>query len=155
MTRDSRTWSAASASRNSRSPGSLPFLGIRLRQRLEFQPDSDLPFTLGEGCRPNRVFRSAEVCDEPAPGYPNCSRRTRTSSPVRVSKHIDRIVMRPTTGGDSKHYVAEGDWNLLGKYEGRPGAALRNLEMVPGVRFELTTFGLSAEMKSMPVFASQ
>jgi hypothetical protein len=58
------------------------------------------------------------------------------------SSFDDRIVMRPTTGGDSKHYVAEGDWNLLGKYEGRPGAALRNLEMVAGVRFELTTFGL-------------
>ena len=59
-----------------------------------------------------------------------------------LSKHLDRIVMRPTTAGDLKHYVAEGDWNLLGKYEGRPGAALRNLEMVAGVRFELTTFGL-------------
>jgi len=58
------------------------------------------------------------------------------------TKHVDRIVMRPVTAGDQKRYVAEGDWNLLGKYEGRPGAALRNLEMVAGVRFELTTFGL-------------
>ena len=58
------------------------------------------------------------------------------------TKHVDRIVMQPVTAGDQKRYVAEGDWNLLGKYEGRPGAALRNLEMVAGVRFELTTFGL-------------
>ena len=61
---------------------------------------------------------------------------------VELSKHVDRIVMRPTFVGDQAHYVAEGGWNLLGKYEGRPGGALRNLEMVAGVRFELTTFGL-------------
>jgi hypothetical protein len=61
---------------------------------------------------------------------------------VELSKHVDRIVMRPTFEGDQAHYVAEGGWNLLGKYEGRPGGALRNLEMVAGVRFELTTFGL-------------
>jgi len=59
-----------------------------------------------------------------------------------LSKHVNRIVMRPVSAGNQKHYVAEGDWNLLGKYEGRPGAALRNPEMVAGVRFELTTFGL-------------
>jgi hypothetical protein len=50
--------------------------------------------------------------------------------------------MRPTFEGDIAHYVAEGGWHLLGKYEGRPGGALRNSEMVAGVRFELTTFGL-------------
>ena len=59
-----------------------------------------------------------------------------------LSKHVDQIVMRPVTRGDQRHYLAEGDWRLVGKYEGRPGAALRNLEMVAGVRFELTTFGL-------------
>ena len=59
-----------------------------------------------------------------------------------LSRHVDQIVMRPVTRGDQRHYLAEGDWRLVGKYEGRPGAALRNLEMVAGVRFELTTFGL-------------
>ena len=59
-----------------------------------------------------------------------------------LSKHVDQIVMRPVARGDQRQYVAEGDWKLTGKYEGRPGAALRNLEMVAGVRFELTTFGL-------------
>ena len=59
-----------------------------------------------------------------------------------LSKHVDQIVMRPVAQGDQRHYLAEGDWRLVGKYEGRPGAALRNLEMVAGVRFELTTFGL-------------
>jgi site-specific DNA recombinase len=61
---------------------------------------------------------------------------------LTLSKHVDQIVMRPTTRGDQAFYVAEGNWDLLGKYEGRPGAALRNLQMVAGVRFELTTFGL-------------
>jgi hypothetical protein len=64
------------------------------------------------------------------------------AAPVELAKHVDKIVMRPTLEGDQTYYVAEGDWNLLGKYEGRPGGALRNSEMVAGVRFELTTFGL-------------
>ena len=59
-----------------------------------------------------------------------------------LSKHVDRIVMRPISRGDQRYYLAEGDWRLVGKYEGRPSAAPRNLEMVAGVRFELTTFGL-------------
>jgi hypothetical protein len=49
-----------------------------------------------------------------------------------LSKHVDQIVMRPVARGDQMHYLAEGDWKLAGKYEGRPGAALRNLEMVAG-----------------------
>jgi len=45
--------------------------------------------------------------------------------------------------GDERFYTVEGEWNLVGKYEGQsPVTALRNLEMVAGVRFELTTFGL-------------
>jgi hypothetical protein len=61
-----------------------------------------------------------------------------------LSRHVDHgIVMRPTACGDEQFYTAEGEWNLVGKYEGRsPVTALRNLEMVAGVRFELTTFGL-------------
>ena len=61
---------------------------------------------------------------------------------MMLAKHVDRIVMRPTRAGDERFYIAEGEWDLLGKYEGRPGGALRILEMVAGVRFELTTFGL-------------
>ena len=61
-----------------------------------------------------------------------------------LSSHVKSgIVMRPTVRGDARFYTAEGDWELVGKYEGRsPETALRNLEMVAGVRFELTTFGL-------------
>jgi len=62
----------------------------------------------------------------------------------KLSKHIEGgIVMRPTLREDALFYTAEGEWSLLGKNEGRsPVTALRNLEMVAGVRFELTTFGL-------------
>ncbi len=61
-----------------------------------------------------------------------------------LSKHIEGgIVMKPTVRGDAQFYTAEGEWNLVGKNEGRsPMTALRNLEMVAGVRFEPTTFGL-------------
>jgi len=49
-----------------------------------------------------------------------------------LSKHIDRgIVMRPTTRRNVQFYTAEGEWNLVGKNEGRsPVTPLRNLEMV-------------------------
>ncbi len=57
---------------------------------------------------------------------------------ARQSLPVDRIVLRPVTAGNQKHYVGEGDWNLVGKYEGRYGAALRNLEMVAGDRNVLT-----------------
>ena|ERR1017187_1665638 len=61
-----------------------------------------------------------------------------------LSSHVEAgIVMRPTAQGDARFYTAEGEWKLVGKYERRsPETALRNLEMVAGVRFELTTFGL-------------
>ena len=61
-----------------------------------------------------------------------------------LSKHIEGgIVMKPTVRGDAQFYTAEGEWNLVGKNEGRsPVTALRNLEMVAGVGFEPTTFGL-------------
>jgi hypothetical protein len=49
-----------------------------------------------------------------------------------LSRHVDRIVMRPIQNREERFYMAEGGWDLLGKYEGRPGAALRNLEMVAG-----------------------
>jgi site-specific DNA recombinase len=61
-----------------------------------------------------------------------------------LSRHIDGgIIMRPTVRNGNHFYTAEGAWSLVGKYEGRPsGAALRNLELVAGVGFEPTTFGL-------------
>ncbi len=51
-----------------------------------------------------------------------------------LSSHVKSgIVMRPTVRGDARFYTAEGDWELVGKYEGRsPETALRNLEMVAG-----------------------
>ena len=62
---------------------------------------------------------------------------------MELFNHVDRIVMRPTLQGDDRFYVAEGEWDLLGNEKGRPvGAAPGNLEMVAGVGFEPTTFGL-------------
>jgi hypothetical protein len=43
--------------------------------------------------------------------------------------------MRSTARGDAQFYTAEGEWNLIGKSEGRsPVTALTNLEMVAGAR---------------------
>ena len=62
---------------------------------------------------------------------------------MELFNHVDRIVMRPVLQGDDRFYVAEGEWDLLGNDKGQPiEAAPRNLEMVAGVGFEPTTFGL-------------
>jgi site-specific DNA recombinase len=62
---------------------------------------------------------------------------------MELFNHVDRIVMRPVGEGNDRFYSAEGDWNLLGHDKGRPEwAAPGNLEMVAGVGFEPTTFGL-------------
>jgi site-specific DNA recombinase len=62
---------------------------------------------------------------------------------MELFNHVDRIVMRPVLRDDDRFYVAEGEWDLLGNNKGRPqGVAPGNLEMVAGVGFEPTTFGL-------------
>jgi site-specific DNA recombinase len=62
---------------------------------------------------------------------------------MELFNHVDRIVMRPVLEGNDRFYVAEGEWDLLGNGKGRPvEAAPGNLEMVAGVGFEPTTFGL-------------
>jgi hypothetical protein len=62
---------------------------------------------------------------------------------MELFNHIDPIVMRPALRGDDRFYVAEGEWDLLGNNKGRPvEAAPANLEIVAGVGFQPTTFGL-------------
>jgi hypothetical protein len=62
---------------------------------------------------------------------------------MELFNHVDRIVMRPIVRDDGRFYVAEGEWDLIGNAKGRPQkAAPGNLEMVAGVGFEPTTFGL-------------
>lgn len=61
---------------------------------------------------------------------------------IELSKHVVRIVMKPTFQGDSRHYVAEGEWDLLGNTRATPGGVPRNLEVVAGVGFEPPTSGL-------------
>jgi len=62
---------------------------------------------------------------------------------MELFNHVDRIVMHPILRDDDRFYVAEGDWDLIGNGKGRPlEAAPGNLEMVAGVGFEPTTFGL-------------
>jgi hypothetical protein len=53
------------------------------------------------------------------------------------------IRMVPQVEGKKSHYIAEGQWNLLGGYgekSGNPGA--EHVRMVAGEGFEPSTFGL-------------
>ena len=62
---------------------------------------------------------------------------------AELSRHIDRIVMRPVEVEGKRYYVASGEWSLLGKEKGPlTSTAHSNLEMVAGVGFEPTTSGL-------------
>ena len=62
---------------------------------------------------------------------------------VLLKNHVSGIRMVPQPDGGKGHYVAEGEWNLLGGYgekSGNPGA--EHVRMVAGEGFEPSTFGL-------------
>ena len=64
---------------------------------------------------------------------------------AELHRHLGEIRMIPANDGKNWNYDAEGEWDLLGTgssvVSGRQSSDWR-LEMVAGVRFELTTFGL-------------
>jgi len=64
---------------------------------------------------------------------------------AEMRKHLDEIRMIPTAGQATRHYVAEGSWNLLGNNSNldqtRQPSDWR-IRMVAGVGFEPTTSGL-------------
>jgi hypothetical protein len=63
---------------------------------------------------------------------------------AELAKHVSRIEMRPQTEGKKGHYVAVGEWNLLGGYQGfgAPETTEKRVRMVAGGGFEPPTFGL-------------
>jgi site-specific DNA recombinase len=64
---------------------------------------------------------------------------------TELHRHLDEVRMSPSSDDKGWHYVAEGDWDLLGNDSSvvteRQFIDWRPV-MVAGVRFELTTFGL-------------
>ena len=54
---------------------------------------------------------------------------------AELAKHVSPIEMLPQETGRSGHYIAAGEWNLLGGEEKR-------VRMVAGGGFEPPTFGL-------------
>ncbi len=64
---------------------------------------------------------------------------------TELLKHVRGIRMTPQGAEPKPHYVAEGEWDLLGERSQedrmlRPSD--RSIRMVAGARFELATFGL-------------
>ena len=61
-------------------------------------------------------------------------------------KHVSEIRMMPQQAGDGKgHYVAKGEWRLLGNQQDALKAlepAYREIRVVAGAGFEPATFGL-------------
>jgi hypothetical protein len=54
---------------------------------------------------------------------------------AELSKHVTAIRMTPSGEGREAHYVAEGEWDLLGVGQANTG-------LVAGAGFEPATFGL-------------
>ena len=62
---------------------------------------------------------------------------------AELEKHVSEIRMVPQVQGKTGHYVAEGEWNLLGGYgEDAGNPANKRIRMVAGAGFEPATFGL-------------
>ncbi|MDE3195304.1 MAG: recombinase zinc beta ribbon domain-containing protein, partial [Acidobacteriota bacterium] len=63
---------------------------------------------------------------------------------AELRKHVTTIRMVPQPAGKKSHYLAEGEWNLLGGYgEGIGGNPnTESIRMVAGEGFEPSTFGL-------------
>jgi hypothetical protein len=62
---------------------------------------------------------------------------------VLLKSHVSGIRMVPQVEGKKGHYVAIGEWNLLGGNEGNPEETLeKRVRMVAGEGFEPSTFGL-------------
>lgn len=62
---------------------------------------------------------------------------------AELQKHVTSIRMVPQIEGKEGHYIAEGEWNLLGGYGGEVGkSATKRIRMVAGEGFEPSTFGL-------------
>jgi site-specific DNA recombinase len=61
---------------------------------------------------------------------------------VELAKHVTDIRMNPEGEGKNAHYVAAGEWNLLGGYGQGEAGAEKRVRMVAGEGFEPSTFGL-------------
>ena len=72
-------------------------------------------------------------------------RKDTTLARNEILKHTSVITMTPHSNEGRRFYVAEGNWDLLGREPILDQRRQRDdwrLRMVAGVRFELTTFGL-------------
>jgi hypothetical protein len=62
---------------------------------------------------------------------------------AELAKHVTGIEMIPTSQGKEAHYVAIGEWNLLGGFgENSDETGEKRVRMVAGEGFEPSTFGL-------------
>ncbi len=62
---------------------------------------------------------------------------------AELEKHVTSIRMVPQVEGKKGHYIAEGEWDLLGGYgEAAGNSATKRIRMVAGEGFEPSTFGL-------------
>ena len=61
---------------------------------------------------------------------------------AELEQHVSSIRMVPQVEGKKGHYIAEGEWDLLGGYGEDAGTPPKRIRMVAGEGFEPSTFGL-------------
>ena len=62
---------------------------------------------------------------------------------AELEQHVSSIRMVPQVEGKKGHYIAEGEWDLLGGYGEDAGTPpTKRIRMVAGEGFEPSTFGL-------------
>ena len=92
-----------------------------------------------------RIEEARCIVEEGILNLRNLLNENATSAKAELRRHLDEVRMLRSSDGDGWHYVAEGNWDLLGTdsslVSGRQPSGWR-LEMVAGVGFEPTTSGL-------------
>ena len=102
------------------------------RQLLSTEPDS-----LSAEIRRIRQFVTGQVGD-----IRKLLRTDTMKAKLELEKHVKEIRMVPQADGKKGHYIAEGEWDLLGGYGGGANLADPHICLVAGEGFEPSTFGL-------------
>jgi hypothetical protein len=124
---------AAQWERPRRAPDMSPVTSTRKLKEIDDRLLSTTPESLQMRLEDVRTFVTVRLANLRGVLYADVAKAR-----AALAEHITEVRMLPQTENGKRHYVAEGEWNLLGgcgKETGRFGS-------IAGVGFEPTTFGL-------------
>ena len=120
-------------------------LGELARKEAELQEITDRLLSNSQESIEARIGEIRTLVTEGIQRLSTLPREDAALARAELLKHSGEITMFPHRNEKYRFYIAEGNWDLLGRDpimdRGRQCHDWR-LRMVAGVRFELTTFGL-------------